>query len=475
MTGRISAGKGKMAASGELSFGSSDAGTEPTRFAGFGPTLHPGTVLGGRYRLLERIGKGGMGVVFRAEHLALGCPVAIKAVRADLAESEAHQQRLIKESRMFAAIRHENVARIFDYGTSEGGQPYLVLEYVEGSSLAELLVSQGPFYPERAARLMLAAARAVQQAHRSGVVHRDLKPHNMMVEQRGDGEEVLKILDFGIARRSDPVEESEATLTNDAVAGGTPHYMAPEVARGTTSGRAAVDVYALGAVLYELLSGRRVHEGASRNAIVYSILSKRPARLDTLVNDLPLALTDLVHRCLAAEPDARPTALAVARELEALLADWKRGEPLEQLPRRASPWLAGRWGLMFAAPILLVAGWLGGSWWQANAASALVDKAAAPAATNQVEPPKRSDEPAARPASASAPARLEKGLRPSSSKPVAIAPAPATQKQPARAPRAEPPRRPAQVPAVEAKAPLDPPPRPRPEHLSGFETENPYE
>ena len=269
--------------------------------------LFPGCVLDGRYRLIKRIGKGGMGVVFSAEHIALRKKVAVKLVRADHAACDAYRDRLLREARVGAALSHPSIVQVLDVGTGDQGCPYLVLELVQGPTLAEVLRENGAFTRERAAHVIACIAQALKVAHRLGIVHRDLKPHNIMVQAGAEESDQIKILDFGIAKEATSSDESEATLTQAGAAGGTPHYMAPEVARGETRGDKSVDIYALGAIFYELLSGRRLHSGECRNAIIYNVTQGKPPRLSTLIRDLPAELESLVHDALAPDANKRPT------------------------------------------------------------------------------------------------------------------------------------------------------------------------
>lgn len=267
----------------------------------------PGRVLNNRYRLLERLGKGGMGVVFMAEDTLLLRKVAVKIVRADRADDLSIRKRLLKESRIGAVIAHENVVRILDAGTLEDGIPYLVFELVDGSTLASILNEQGRLPLPRALHMIAQITAAVSAVHELKITHRDLKPNNIMVQLRSDGSDFIKVLDFGIAKEELSPDESEATLTQAGAGGGTPHYMAPEVARGETNGDKSVDVYAIGAICYELLSGQRAYPGEGRNAVIYNVIQGKPKRLGSLVKHLPNELETLVLDALSPKISRRPS------------------------------------------------------------------------------------------------------------------------------------------------------------------------
>ena len=246
-----------------------------------------------------------MGIVFAAEHLELGRKVAIKLVRFDRTDEPIYAKRLRKEARTCAQLDHENIVQILDCGETNAGLPYLVMEFIEGHTLAELLATDAPFHLKRALALILQVCRALECAHGHGIVHRDLKPQNIIVKKNGDGTEQIKLLDFGIAKRETLLHESEVTLTATGAVGGTPHYIAPEVAKGDSNGDEKVDVYALGAMLYEMLSGRRPHEGDSRNAVLYSVTTKAPQPLIELAPNLPSSIVHLVHRAIESDPAER--------------------------------------------------------------------------------------------------------------------------------------------------------------------------
>jgi len=270
------------------------------------------------YRVLERLGQGGMGEVFLAEDLRLGRRVALKVLAPNLAAEPSHVERFEREARSVAALNHPNIVTIHSVEEAEGLH-FLVLEWVEGETLADLLASRGPFPLEELLDVALALTRALEAAHARGIVHRDLKPRNVMVSREGR----VKILDFGIARLSatgdeeDEQEEEETTaeaaLTRPGVVIGTPHYMAPEqILGGPVDARA--DLFSLGILLFEMATGLRPFRGSHRRALLASILSDTPPPARSLRPDLPPRFDEILALCLAKEPFLRYRSAAQLRE-----------------------------------------------------------------------------------------------------------------------------------------------------------------
>ncbi len=270
----------------------------------------------GSYRLLELIGEGGMGEVWRASHRLLAREAAVKLIRSDLLadgkSGETARARFEREARVIASLRSPYTIQLYDYGVGSDGTLYYVMELLDGVDLETLVEREGPLDAERVVSIARQACRSLGEAHAAGLVHRDIKPANLFV--CGDGDHV-KVLDFGLVReRLAPNGES---LTQNDVIVGTPAYMAPEIALGAKpDGRA--DLYALGCVMYYLLTGRRVFDvgGAIEAAVAHATRSPVPPRERT-DRAIPPALEALVLRCLEKDPARRP---AGAGELEDLLA-----------------------------------------------------------------------------------------------------------------------------------------------------------
>jgi len=273
-----------------------------------------GELVGGKYRVTRLLARGGMGVVYEAQHAVVHRRFAIKFLRRDLAERRDILARFQREAETAGALENENVTAAIDFGVSRDGAPYIVMEYLVGESLANLLLRVGRLPLARAADLVAQACRGVAAAHAAGIVHRDLKPHNLFVGRRDDGTDLVKVLDFGVAKLQAIEDAGSETRTGTVL--GTAAYMAPEQARGETLIDQRADVYALGAVLYELVSLKRPHPGDSQNAILHHIATQPAVPLGAVQSDLPTALVGLVERTLASDPAARPvSAEAMAREL----------------------------------------------------------------------------------------------------------------------------------------------------------------
>jgi serine/threonine protein kinase len=267
-----------------------------------------------RYTVEKTLGKGGMATVELAEDTQLGRKVAVKRLFASLAGDEVFQERFFREARMAAALSHPNLVAVYDVGEDEG-LPYIVMEYVEGETIAELMKRTGPVPPERAVDLLLQVCAGLEAAHAAGLVHRDIKPQNLLV--RSDG--VVKVADFGIART---VQATQLTQVGTVL--GTAAYLAPEQAAGEQV-TAAADIYSLGAVAYELLTGRTPYKFEALAELAIKQQQPPPPLPDT-----PPALGAAVLRALAFKPEDRPPSAAMfAREL----AQASPEPPTEPLPR----------------------------------------------------------------------------------------------------------------------------------------------
>lgn len=277
------------------------------------PPLAPGVVVGGRYRVTGVLATGGMGAVYDAIDARLDRAVALKVILRDLVEDPEIVARFEREARAAAKLSHPGIVQVTDLGRTDDGLGYLVMERVVGETL-HAIVSRGPLAPRRAADLVEQALGAIAAAHGAGIVHRDLKPGNLMIVPLGAGREAVKVLDFGIARLSE--SEGYTRLTRTGVILGTPSYMAPEQARGRAVD-ARTDVYAMGVILWYLLTGKRPFGGADVSEIVDALLSQTPPRADAARPDVPAALADVAERAMRKDPDAR---FASAEEMGRALA-----------------------------------------------------------------------------------------------------------------------------------------------------------
>jgi serine/threonine-protein kinase len=280
-----------------------------------------GLTLDGKYRLDERLGKGGMGTVYRATHLLIERPVAIKVLNSHFVEDEEAQERFRREARAAGRLQHQNVAAVTDFGRTEDGLVYIVMELLEGRSLRDVLAREAPLDAARAVSLMLQIAAAVAAAHEARIIHRDLKPGNIFVVQRKHAPPVVKVLDFGIAKLAadalEDDEEDQQTLTKVGVMIGTPRYMSPEQCDGGKMTPAS-DVYSLGIILYELLTGTTPFSGSTALAIAMKHSSEMPRPPREFVASIPVPLEEVVLHALEKSPGDRPAdAGAFRRELYA--------------------------------------------------------------------------------------------------------------------------------------------------------------
>ncbi len=268
-----------------------------------------GDVLGGRYRLVELLGQGGMATIYRATDAQLGREVAVKVLHPEYGRDPDFVARFKQEAQSAASLSHPNIVGVYDFGTDAGG-PYIVMELVDGEDVATLLARNGPLPPRQAARLAAEVAHALAAAHARGIVHRDVKPGNVLVSSDGR----VKVADFGIARAW-----ADARLTLPGVTLGSVHYFSPEQALGEQATEAS-DIYSLGIVLYELLSGRRPWEGDSAAAVAMARISAPAPFVSAVRPSVPPALEAIDRRALSPDPAARfVSARAMAEALEGFL------------------------------------------------------------------------------------------------------------------------------------------------------------
>ncbi|HEX8149532.1 MAG TPA: protein kinase [Pyrinomonadaceae bacterium] len=278
-------------------------------------------IIAGRFRVECEIGRGGMGTVYRASHLGLERPVAIKILKQEFAAHPEIADRFMREARTMARLKHPRGAMIFDAGHLADGRPFIVMEYVEGSTLAETLAREGQFEPERAVRVVSEICDVLSEAHALGIVHRDLKPSNIILNERG-----VCVLDFGIAKvlqDSTDVTRTHPTTESGLVIG-TPRYMSPEQCLGHRVGP-ATDLYSVGVLLYEMLAGRPPFVDTLSSVVLVKQATAQPTALLSLRPDLPRALALAVHTLLAKNPAQRPaTAAEACRMVEQSVARARR-------------------------------------------------------------------------------------------------------------------------------------------------------
>ncbi len=307
--------------------GRAATGTEPSYkdLGGGAPAATPdlvGREIGGRYRVLAKLGEGGMGAVYRGEQISLKRSVAIKVLRPELSRDPGLVRRFNAEAELAAKLSHPHTVNIYDFGQDADGSLFIAMEMLEGRSLRQAMTQDGPLPPWRALSIAQQIAGSLADAHRHGIVHRDLKPDNVMLTERGRDKDVVRVLDFGIAKLRDDNRQTVNAMTRAGDLVGTPQYMAPEQIRGEqVDGR--TDVYALGAMLYEMLTGRLPFEGPTVMAILSKHLIDNPEPPSVRRPDLglPPALDGLVMAALSKDAGHRPPTMErFGEDLAALYA-----------------------------------------------------------------------------------------------------------------------------------------------------------
>lgn len=276
-----------------------------------------GDLLAGKYRVERVLGAGGMGVVVAARHVQLGQLVAIKFLKREALEQPSAIERFLRESRALASLRNEHVSRVLDVGVLDSGVPYMVMEFLEGRDLAAVLADSGPLDVELATGLVHQACKALAEAHTTGIVHRDLKPQNLFLTHTLQGSPRLKVLDFGISKSTATMAGVHGALTQTRAMLGSPLYMAPEQMRSSRNADHRSDVWALGVVLFELLTKRWPFEAEDLPELCLKVVTEPPLSLAALRPDTPRALVTIVERCLEKDPAQRfQSAMALGSALE---------------------------------------------------------------------------------------------------------------------------------------------------------------
>ena len=272
-------------------------------------------MLAGKYRVERVLGAGGMGVVVAARHVELDQLVAIKFVRDEALASDDAVQRFLREARAAVKLKSEHVARVLDVGKLESGAPYMVMEFLEGSDLGKILEERGPLPLDAASDWILQACEAVAEAHATGIVHRDLKPENLFLARTVGGGQKIKVLDFGVSKAIGGGSDMSG-LTRTRAMLGSPLYMAPEQMRSSRDVDPRADVWALGVVLFQLLTHRWPFEAETMPELCLKVVTEAPMPLGTLRPDIPPGIGAVIERCLEKDPTKR---FANAAELASAL------------------------------------------------------------------------------------------------------------------------------------------------------------
>jgi hypothetical protein len=284
----------------------------------------PASVIAGKYRLVSKLGQGGMGAVWRADHLTLKAPVAIKLLDPSIAKTEEGLTRFLREAQAAAALRSSHVVQTFDYGVNDG-VPYIVMELLVGQSLAERLTTSGPLEPVALAALLKQVARAISKAHQAGIIHRDLKPDNIFLVEGEEDEAIAKVLDFGIAKAAGELGVALESKTRTGALLGTPFYMSPEQAQGTSVLDFRSDLWSLAVITFEALLGKRPFESEALGDLLLKICAN-PLPVPSKLGPVPAGFDAWFAKACNREPSQRfESAAEMAKAFERLLVP---GRPL---------------------------------------------------------------------------------------------------------------------------------------------------
>src|SRR5882672_5282833 len=267
----------------------------------------------GNYRLTARLGEGGMGVVYLAEHPVIGKKIALKAIHPELSRNAEVVSRFVTEAKSVNQIGHEHIVDIADFGTTPGGEFYFIMEYLQGEALSDRLKREGRLDPTRAMVIGAQIADALDASHEHGIIHRDLKPENIFLIARGGSKDFVKVLDFGLAKLTD-TEEKVSHKTRAGSVMGTPYYMAPEQCEGKTEIDPRADIYSLGVLLFEMLTGKVPFGGDGYGEIIVKHITMPPPSVRSLVPELSPEMDLILFRALAKDRTQRFQTMAELRD-----------------------------------------------------------------------------------------------------------------------------------------------------------------
>jgi serine/threonine protein kinase len=288
-------------------------------FPAAGTSVKPGELIQSRYRLIRVLGSGASGSVWAAKNELIDREVALKIMSPSVAEDAVALQRFFNEAKASGRVRSPSIVEILDLGQAEDGSPFLVFELLYGEGIDERLRREGTIAIEPLFELLVGVARALAIAHAQGIVHRDLKPANIFIHKSASGETVAKILDFGISKIFE--SGTNFSLTRTGMVVGSPAYMSPEQAAGQEDVDGRADIWSLGVVMFEALTGTLPHEAPNYNALMVRILTQDVDPVHTRKTDLPPAVCAIVDQCLKRDRTQRPAADKLAEQIETMLHD----------------------------------------------------------------------------------------------------------------------------------------------------------
>jgi serine/threonine protein kinase len=303
--------------------------------------VHVGEILAGKYQVEDVLGVGGMGVVVAAKHLQLEQKVALKFLRPEAMQSKEAVERFTREARSAVRLKSEHVAKVTDVGTLDTGAPYMVMEFLDGADLSRVVQATGSITIEESVHFVLQACEAIAEAHSLGIIHRDLKPQNLFVTRRVDGQPLVKVLDFGISKTLDT--QSGLSLTRTSSIMGSPLYMSPEQMRSSKNVDQRSDIWALGVILYELLTGRVPFEAEAIPELCLKVVQDAADSPKSIRAEIPEGLSAVVLKCLEKNPSNR---FANVAEFAAAI------EPYSVLARGSSERIASTLNLPSRPPMV---------------------------------------------------------------------------------------------------------------------------
>lgn len=274
------------------------------------PPVAVDEVIAGKYRVESVLGSGGMGVVVAAHHIQLGRRVALKFLAREALSNKDALNRFLREGQALARITGPNVARVMDVGTLEHGEPYIVMEFLDGADLGAIVKQREELPIEESVGYVLQACEAIAEAHANGIVHRDLKPSNLFLTRGADGQALIKVLDFGISKSMPGEGRDATTVTSTGAIVGTPLYMSPEQIRDPRRVDTRTDIWSLGVILYELLSGATPFDGETASGALAAIVADAHVPIRVLRKEIPDGLDEVVNRCLKKDASARYASIA---------------------------------------------------------------------------------------------------------------------------------------------------------------------